>query len=82
MKNEEEDGQKYSSDKRNYRLKELNLNRDYANNGLEEKNNFNYDMNGITNENNNNANISMNYTSGFNNERLQYNNSLNLKYKK
>jgi hypothetical protein len=79
IKNEEEDSQKYSSEKRNYRLKEINLNRNYDNNGLEEKNNFNYDLNGI-NENNN-GNIGMNYTSAFN-ERLKYNNNLNLNYQK
>jgi len=79
IKNEEEDSQKYSSEKRNYRLKELNLNRNYDNNGLEEKNNFNYDLNGI-NENNN-GNIGMNYNSAFN-ERLKYNNNLNLNYQK
>ena len=79
IKNEEEDSQKYSSEKRNYRLKEINLKRNYDNNGLEEKNNFNYDLNGI-NENNN-GNIGINYTSAFN-ERLKYNNNLNLNYQK
>ena len=77
IKNEEEDSQKYSSEKRNYRLKELNLNRNYDNNGLEEKNNFNYDLNGVSE--NNNGNIGMNYNSAFN-ERLKYNNNLNLNY--
>ena len=77
IKNEEEDSQKYSSEKRNYRLKEINLKRNYDNNGLEEKNNFNYDLNGVSE--NNNGNIGMNYNSAFN-ERLKYNNNLNLNY--
>ena len=82
-KNEEEDGQKYSSEKRNFRLKEINLNRNYDNNGLnEEKNTFNYDLNGINENNNNNGNIGMNYTSQGFNERLQYNKNLNLNYEK
>ena len=49
VKKEEDDGLKYSSEKRNYRLKEINLNRNY-NNNLNENNNFNYDSN--TNEKN------------------------------
>ena len=58
IKKEEDDGQKYSSEKRNYRLKELNLNRNYDNNLNENKNyigknNYNYglgDINEIKNE--------------------------------
>ena len=49
VKKEEDDGLKYSSEKRNYRLKEINLNGNY-NNNLNENNNFNYDSN--TNEKN------------------------------
>ena len=79
IKNEDEDGQKYSSEKRNFRLKEINLNRNYDNNDInEEKNNYNYDLN----ENNNNTNIGLNYTSQGFNERLQYNKNLNLNYEK
>ena len=40
IKKEEDDGQKYSSEKRNFRLKELNLNRNYANNVDENNNNY------------------------------------------
>ena len=57
IKKEEDDGQKYSSEKRNFRLKELNLNRNYANNVdennnnyLGKNNNYNYDMNEIKDE--------------------------------
>ena len=58
IKKEEDDGQKYSSEKRNFRLKELNLNRNYANNVNEnnnndylgKSNNYNYDMNEIKDE--------------------------------
>ena len=58
IKKEEDDGQKYSSEKRNYRLKELNLNNNYDNNLNENKNyigknNYNYglgDINEIKNE--------------------------------
>ena len=57
IKKEEDDGQKYSSEKRNFRLKELNLNRNYANNVDEnnnnyigKNNNYNYDMNEIKDE--------------------------------
>ena len=63
IKKEEDDGQKYSSEKRSFRLKELNLNRNYANNlndgnnYIGKKNNFNYDMNEIKDER-------LNYTSG------------------
>ena len=63
IKKEEDDGQKYSSEKRSFRLKELNLNRNYSNNLNEgnnyigKKNNFNYDMNEIKDER-------LNYTSG------------------
>ena len=80
IKNEDEDGQKYSSEKRNFRLKEINLNRNYENNDInDEKNNYNYDLN----ENNiNNGNIGLNYTSQGFNERLQYNKNLNLNYEK
>ena len=51
-KEEEDDGQKYSSEKRNYRLKELNLKRNYGNNLNENnsyigKKNYNYDMNAL-----------------------------------
>ena len=62
---EENDGQKYSSEKRNYRLKELKLNRNYGNN-LDGnniylgKNNYNYDLNNI----NGIKDDRMNYTSG------------------
>jgi len=63
IKKEEDDGQKYSSEKRSFRLKELNLNRNYSNNLNEnsnyigKKNNFNFDMNEIKDER-------LNYTSG------------------
>ena len=82
IKHEEEDGQKYSSEKRNYRLKELN----YENNDILGKNNFNYNVNNLNNLNDLNANdnLRMNYTSatsGFN-ENIQFNNNINLKYKK
>ena len=58
IKKEEDDGQKYSSEKRNFRLKELNLNRNYANNVNEnnnndylgKNNNYNFDMNEIKDE--------------------------------
>ena len=62
---EENDGQRYSSEKRNYRLKELKLNRNYGNN-LDGnniylgKNNYNYDLNNI----NGIKDDRMNYTSG------------------
>ena len=62
---EENDGQRYSSEKRNYRLKELKLNRNYGNN-LDGnniylgKNNYNYDLNNI----NGIKDERMNYTSG------------------
>ena len=62
---DENDGQRYSSEKRNYRLKELKLNRNYGNN-LDgnniylEKNNYNYDLNNI----NGIKDDRMNYTSG------------------
>ena len=80
IKNEDEDGQKYSSEKRNFRLKEINLNRNYENNDInDEKNNYNFDLN---ENNNNNGNIGLNYTSQGFNERLQYNKNLNLNYEK
>ena len=62
---DENDGQRYSSEKRNYRLKELKLNRNYGNN-LDGnnvylgKNNYNYDLNNI----NGIKDDRMNYTSG------------------
>ena len=62
---EENDGQRYSSEKRNYRLKELKLNRNYGNN-LDGnniylgKNNYNYDLNNI----NGIKDDRMNYTCG------------------
>ena len=81
IKNEKEDGQKYSSEKRNFRLKEINLNRNYDNNVInEEKNNYYYDLN--ENNNNNNGNIGLNYTPQGFNERLEYNKNLNLNYEK
>ena len=80
IKNEKEDGQKYSSEKRNFRLKEINLNRNYDNNVInEEKNNYYYDLN---ENNNNNGNIGLNYTPQGFNERLEYNKNLNLNYEK
>ena len=65
IKNEEDDGQKYSSEKRNFRLKDLKLNRNYGNNLDEnnmylEKNNYNYDLNNV----NEIKDERMNYTSG------------------
>ena len=62
---EENDGQRYSSEKRNYRLKELKLNRNYGynldgNNVCLGKNNYNYDLNNI----NGIKDDRMNYTSG------------------
>ena len=82
IKHEEEDGQKYSSEKRNYRLKELNYENYLSeNNNITGKNNLNYNLNNINNLNANN-NIRMNYTnytgvtSGFN-EKIQFNNSIN-----
>ena len=80
IKNEKEDGQKYSSEKRNFRLKEINLNRNYDNNVInEEKNNYYYDLN---ENNNNNGNIGLNYTPQGFNERLEYNKNLNINYEK
>ena len=73
IKNGEEDEQKFSSEKRNYRLKELNLNRNYGNNLS--NNNFNYNLN---NENEINDELN-NYNNGNKtfNERINYNNNIN-----
>ena len=67
IKQEEEDGQKYSSEKRNYRLKELNY-----------ENNLN-NINSLTNMNYTSATSGFNDNIQFNNN---INNNINLKYKK
>lgn len=67
IKKEEDDVQKYSSEKRNYRLKELNLNRNYDNN----LNNLNENKNNT----NNNYITKSNYNYEINDERMNYPNT-------
>ena len=77
-KQEEDEGQKYSSEKRNYRLKEL----DNINYG---ENDYKYNYNLMSNNNdmkfiNDNR---MNYTGGFNDRmKNNNNNNINLNFKK